>query len=405
MFKDFNKYLSTSLKVYMFVLVLVFILKLIGLDYFGLNTDNNLIMLIDKFVLKFRLTNIYYLLTLYIYTIFILCLIFKRNDKEIKIISLIYTIIGIIVKVIESKIGLTYVNCLIDATYLLSMIAITNIKYKQSKVIKRAAIVLMINFFYQFITFVIRGVNYTEQNSFTLNVILNIDYLLMLLITYKLYFMKGGFKLCGTEVGYYLLTKKSFSNLQKDFQENSSNFKKLNKQDKATFIIYSVLSIIWNIATVMVVLFIAKINKTLIECIFILSSFWISKKTFGKPFHLKSKMWCFILSNITYYVLNRVTAPIGISILVPILLGVGLSYVTSKLVKKTYKPLYRGMPEEEFEETIQKVTTKGSDKYNICYDFFIKKQNAILLGRKYNYTESGIRKITGRINEKIKALN
>lgn len=405
MFKDFNKYLSTSLKVYMFVLVIVFILKLIGFDYFGLNTDNNLIMLIDKFVLKFRLTNIYYLITLYIYTIFILCLIFKRNDKEIKIISLIYTIIGIIVKVIESKIGLTYVNCLIDATYLLSMIAITNIKYKQSKVIKRAAMVLMINFFYQFITFVIRGVNYTERNSFTLNVILNIDYLLMLLITYKLYFMKGGFKLCGTEVGYYSLTKKSFSNLQKDFQENSSNFKKLNKQDKATVIIYSILSIIWNIATVMVVLFIAKINKTLIECIFILSSFWISKKTFGKPFHLKSMMWCFILSNITYYVLNRVTAPIGISILVPIILGVGLSYVTSKLVKKTYKPLYRGMPEEEFEETIQKVTTKGSDKYNICYDFFIKKQNAILLGRKYNYTESGIRKITSRINEKIKALD
>lgn len=82
-----------------------------------------------------------------------------------------------------------------------------------------------------------------------------------------------------------------------------------------------------------------------------------------------------------------------------------MSYVTSKLVKKTYKPLYRGMPEEEFEETIQKVTTKGSDKYNICYDFFIKKQNAILLGRKYNYTESGIRKITSRINEKIKALD
>ena len=63
MFKDFNKYLSTSLKVYMFVLVIVFILKLIGLDYFGLNTDNNLIMLIDKFVLKFRLTNIIYAMT------------------------------------------------------------------------------------------------------------------------------------------------------------------------------------------------------------------------------------------------------------------------------------------------------------------------------------------------------
>ena len=37
--------------------------------------------------------------------------------------------------------------------------------------------------------------------------------------------------------------------------------------------------------------------------------------------------------------------------------------------------------------------------------FFIKKENAIFLGRKYNYTEAGIRKITSRINDKIKALS
>ena len=40
MFKDFNKYLSTSLKVYIFVLILIFILKLMGLDYFGIDINN-----------------------------------------------------------------------------------------------------------------------------------------------------------------------------------------------------------------------------------------------------------------------------------------------------------------------------------------------------------------------------
>ena len=80
-----------------------------------------------------------------------------------------------------------------------------------------------------------------------------------------------------------------------------------------------------------------------------------------------------------------------------------MSYITSKFVR-TYKPLYRGMPVDEFDNTILKFVDKGSDKYNICYDFFIKKENAIFLGRKYNYTEAGIRKITSRINNSIKAL-
>ena len=91
--------------------------------------------------------------------------------------------------------------------------------------------------------------------------------------------------------------------------------------------------------------------------------------------------------------------------IVPILLGVGLSYVTSKLVKKTYKPLYRGMPEELFEETILKVVDKDSLKYKICYDFYIKKKSIISLSIKYNYTESGIRKIKDRVNDNIKRLN
>ena len=86
------------------------------------------------------------------------------------------------------------------------------------------------------------------------------------------------------------------------------------------------------------------------------------------------------------------------------MLGVGLSYFTSKLVKKTYKPLYKGMPKELFEETILKVVDKDSDKYKICYDYFINKKSALYLSTKYNYTEAGIRKIKDRINNKIKGL-
>ena len=59
MFKDYDKYLSTSLNVYVFVLLLVFIMKLVGMDYFGLDTSNptiikvRIISIIEKAFLNF----------------------------------------------------------------------------------------------------------------------------------------------------------------------------------------------------------------------------------------------------------------------------------------------------------------------------------------------------------------
>ena len=192
--------------------------------------------------------------------------------------------------------------------------------------------------------------------------------------------------------------------MQRNFQNSREAFKKQSKEEKLTIVIFTILSFIWNVLTLLIVLFMAKINDTFIECIFIMSSFWLSKRSFGEPFHFNSMIVCFIVSNLSYFILNRITTPLGISILVPILLGVGLSYITSKFVKKTYKPLYRGMSKDLFEETILQVTEKDSDKYKICYEFYIEKKSDLSLSYKYNYSVSGIRKIKDRINDKIKRL-
>ena len=66
MFKDYSKYLSTSLKVYLFVLGLVFILKLVGLDYFGLDISNPTIVKVDIFLQKTNLIYVLDFLTLYL---------------------------------------------------------------------------------------------------------------------------------------------------------------------------------------------------------------------------------------------------------------------------------------------------------------------------------------------------
>lgn len=409
MFKDYNKYLSESLKVYLFVLLVVFILKVVGLDYFGLDMNNPTILNISNVIKSNKIiNNLFFFIPLLFNQYIIVSFSNNDNSKKMKLYNLIFLVPYYFLECYKIDLfgGFSFFAELI---YYFVVAFLYNRKFNK-KLFKRYFIIVGLMIGTQIISILTRTNNSVEYitNPIT-NIILNLDYIMMLFIVYEINFKKGGNEQWadGFQVVQHssLQKKNHYSNLLKKLQENYSNFKKLNKQEKATIIIYSTLSLFWNIFTLVVVLFIGKLNDTFVECIFIITSFWLSKRVFGKPFHLKSMIQCFILSNITYYILNRITAPTGISILIPIMLGVGLSYITSKLVKKTYKPLYKGMPIDEFESTILKVVDKDSTKYKICYDFFIKKENAIYLGHRYNYTEAGIRKITSRVNDNIKALN
>lgn len=404
MFKDFRKYLSASIQVYLLLLVLIFIMKLVGLDYFGLDLDNKIVISISNFITKNMLINNLILFFPLIFNQYVI-ISYTCNDNSKSM--LLYNVILIPAFCLLQGFKIDIFGSfafVIEELYFL----IVSYFYKNQFNLKRFFTITILMMVAQLISILTRY-NYSIDyvNSPVANTILNLDYLLMLFIVYKLNFMKGGSESWVDgfqEVQFSSLQKKqNFTKLLERLQESSSSFNKLTKVDKAAFVIYFVLSLLWNLFTVVTVILIAYFNDTVVECIFILTSFWISKRVFGKVFHLKSMTQCFILSNLTYYVLNRITTPIGISILVPIMLGVGLSYITSKFVKN-YKPLYKGMPVDEFNRTILEVVEKDSDKYNICYDFFINKTNAILLGMKYNYTEAGIRKITARVNDKIKAL-
>ena len=401
MFKDYKKYLETSIKVYLFVLIIIFILKIVGLDYFGLDINNPVIIKVDQLFTKYHLVDVWYSITLYINIYFIMSIAANDISMKMKIKCLVILIIFVLIQLLTAKFNLTNYKFLFEIIVFLVALRFKNIK--------RFIFVYLFNCIYQIISLVTRvGYVSLKIDSFVYQFLMQLDFLILLIISHKIYFSKGGINLCGVEVYSSSLKKinlkKSLQKLQKNLQNSREAFKKQSKQEKLTIIIFTILSLIWNTLSVLVVLVVAKINHTLIECIFILTSFWLSKKSFGKPFHFNSMAICFVVSNLTYYFLNRVTTPLGISIIIPILLGVGLSYVTSKFVKKTYKPLYRGMPKDLFEETILQVTEKDSDKYKICYEFYIDKKSDLSLSYKYNYTVSGIRKIKDRINEKIKRL-
>ena len=410
MFKDYDKYLSASLKMYIFVLIIVFILKLVGMDYFALALDNPLIVKLAFFIKSNRIINNFvFLIPLIFYQFIILVVVCNDNSKKIRIYNIIVLPFMYFLECYKqnlfgnfaslAEIVFFYIVCLIYCKF-------NKIEFKTKKFIKISLLFILLQTISTFIRF---RYSILYVNNPIANLILNLDYIISMLIIYKLYFMKGGyFKwTVGSleEVSSFSPKKMNLKNLLKKLQVNLHKFKELPKQERLAISIYMFLSLLWNTLSLVIILLVANLNHTFIECLFIITSFWLSKHTFGKPFHLRSMIQCFIVSNLTYYVLNRITTPLGISIFVPILLGVGLSYVTSKLVKKTYKPLYRGMPKDLFEETILKVVDKDSLKYKICYGFYINKKSDLALSFEYNYSLAGIRKIKDRINAKIKELN
>lgn len=405
MFKDYDKYLSTSLKVYLFVLFFVFILKLMGLDYFGIDINNTIYLKFNDFILNHKLENIYYGFTIVFYQYMFVSLTINDNSKKTKIYSLCTSIGAILIKILDVYIANSLIIAIVDFIYLYVVCIIPNRKYKLKEFTIRFVKVYLLNTLFQLISLYLRNINYHNINlSFIIRTILDLDYILMMIIYYKLYFIEGGVKICGVEVLLSLLKKLNLKNLLQQFQRNLHNFKQKSKQEKLAISIYIVLSLLWNTISLIIILFVANLNHTFVECVFILTSFWLSKHTFGKPFHLSSMAQCFVISNVTYYVLNKITTPLGISLLVPIMLGVGLSYITSKFVKKLRKPLYRGMSKELFDETISKLLDKGSIKYKICYDYFVLKQSVMYLSLKYNYSDSGIKKIKDRVNKELEKL-
>ena len=412
MFKDYKKYLETSLKVYLFVLVIIFILKIVGLGDFQLELNNPIILKINEIFQTYKIVDLYYIITLYLYSFFITSIVCVDNSKKMGIYILFMMPVIFFAKYLDGIINNTLIVAGMDILFLFILSFIFNLKFsrmKFKKLIINFIKVILLNTIFQVISMYTRVSSYnTLDYGFIVNFILDFDYILLLIIYHKIYFYKGGVLCYLTEVGSSLQNKislkKLLQRLQKNLQNSKEEFKNKNKEERLSIVIYTILSLIWNVLSLIIILIMAKLNNAFVECLFILTSFWLSKSSFGKPFHFDSMAICFVVSNLTYYILIRVTTPLGISIIIPILLGVGLSYVTSKFVKKTYKPLYRGMPKDLFEETILQVVDKDSDKYNICYEFYIEKKSDLSLSYKYNYTVSGIRKIKDRINDKIKRL-
>lgn len=402
--KDIDKLFSESLHTYYFLLVVIVIIKLLGSNWFDIIETNPSINMISSFIKYWRLENLWYSISLYINVYITISITCTDNLKKLKLFVFLLMPFIIFIQYLKNKFGIVMI--VFDILYLF-LISIIYMLINKKKIIKNNVInyitYMIISVLLQVFSMIIRNQDLSKiSNNFYVNFILNLDYLIMLIILYKLYFMKGGDNLCQMVASYGSQKLTSLKSLLKNLQIKLQNKHKLNKKEKIVYSIYMPLYLLWNLFTMVIICLIAKLNNSLIESLFITIAFWINKRSFGKPFHFKKVMTCFCFSSLVYYGLTRITFSIQSSIFVPIFLGVSLSYITSHFIMKDTK-LYRGMSEEMFYDTIKQVTDNELT-IKMCKEFYCDRFSDKCIGMRYNYSSETVRKKRREINTKLKDL-
>lgn len=374
------------------------ILKLCGLNFFDIEAEDQLLNSASKFLENNILVYVCDIITLIInYYIFLRLCSENTNTKIYYISSILLTVINLGAQfLIFSKLyGIYYLIYSILSLIISVIIIDKKLKFKRSIIIAGVTIL------YQLIAIFLKNLTYNDQYDILCQFLLNFDFIILLLITYYLYVKKGSDLGCSgvvSGVAYLFSQRKT---LFQTFQKNYQRFLNSSRQEKAEIVIYTILSLTWEAFTLGVLVLVAFLNHTIIECLFILTSFLITKVVFNNPFHFKNALTCFIVSNLTYYALNRITLSIHISFVVPITLGILLAFVTSKIRKEKKKEIYRGMAKDDLLEICKR---KNLDKREIgmLTDFYCNRMQMPAMAIKYHYSERAIYSQRKKILEKLK---
>lgn len=406
--KKIDKLLSRTISTYGTILICVFILKLFGLDYFGLDTNNEVLNKLNDFISYCRLEDVWYCITLYINTYIILAISCNDNSDKMEKFTLATMPINVVIQYLKNIFNGSLIFLVTDLLYLFILTICYIVFIKKEKLEKHN----VVNYFlftlstivFQAISMFTRNTSIEVSLNFIVSTILSLDYILLYIMVYKLYFIKGGKSLWEMVLGSSSVLLTSLRSLPVKLRQSYQDAKPKTQEDVLADKIYLFLFWLYNFFTIIVIILIATLNHTFIECIFILTSFWMNKGAFGRPLHLKKASTCFAVSTISYYVLNRVTWGVGLSFLIPTTLGIILSYITSLLMTKyEVTRLYQGIPEDDFYTLINKVTD-NKEHIEICRKFYVEKYSNVKLSYEFNYSVPNIKKIKQKINNKIKEL-
>jgi hypothetical protein len=425
--KDKILILKTLLNATFVMICISVILKLLGFNVFGVDTTNRILINITNFIRNNKLDLILDFLLLFFQTYIFFKLTCLNTSKGIYYISsVVCTLFNLIFQKyinailnLQGSVNGTIIYFLFSFLFLIVFCIIIDLKvpmkkenfkinvknFVKSKILRPILVGLTLSL-YQIIVMFLRNVTSIDRFNFLYDFLLNFDYMILLLATYYLFYKKenklkynGGLEFSLPK----LLDEKpeinNFKNFINKLKDIKKEYLKMNKEEKIIFILYAFFFIMSELFNLGLIIVVAYLNHVLIECFFIIIAFIISRKVFG-AFHLDSAIKCWLMSNISFFLLSKLTINVGTTFVVPILCGIALSYITSKFIKNNNKELYRGISEEDLIKICEnrKLTEL---ELNIIKDFYCNKMSLNKMTFKYHYSDRTLRRYKTRALEKI----
>lgn len=209
-----NKLYERALITCIIMLFICILFKLFGFNYFNLNTDIPILKEIDNVVMNSEILSFIYSFTFKFINGYLICCIARKETKfNIMRLGPICVISMILSRYCENDMIILFYD-------ILSLYALCINKCS----FKEYLLVMIINSIYQLVSLFIRDLGIQCSYHGLINsILLNLDYYIMLLITY-FYLVKGDKTLCGiVQVSY-----SSLANLL--WKKRSENY--LNKKGK-----------------------------------------------------------------------------------------------------------------------------------------------------------------------------
>lgn len=206
--KDKSKiFYERALKTCVLMLSLCIALKLLGTSYFNLNMDIPMLHEIDNIVMNSTYLSFLYSFTFRSINAYFIYIITTKDTRPC---------LGLFIVVLLSMLIRLYVHS--DCIRIVIDFNILLIPCLGKAKIKEYYLVMGLNLIYQFLSLFIRNLGYQSCNyGLVASVLLNLDYYIMLVITY-LYIMKGGHSLCGiVQVFYSSLAKRLWKKHLKNY--------------------------------------------------------------------------------------------------------------------------------------------------------------------------------------------
>jgi uncharacterized protein (DUF433 family) len=300
---------------------------------------------------------------------------------------------------ITSILAIDYLSFILDfVAFALVSILLT----KKFKITIEVIIVSCLNILYQVISMITRDIFIgVATESFTTNLILNIDYYGLLVITI-LYFRKKGvhiYELVIQFIQWIIHDRrrktKTFSIFLPKRNSKEKNVQQNVQEVEPGYVIFSIVLALFQILLVGFLCYLVK--GTVWNFIFIFGSFVMLRFAFGKSWHAETVIWCTTVAILTFTMGTRLSLDVNISILSCVGVGFILAFILHILYFYRLKEDYSKLNKEDLGKALHYL---DATEINILYDYYHRGNTSVEeIADKYGYNKMKIYRILNKIKK------